>query len=123
MVQTEIDIDPMEMTGMKRQIREQLKELNAELNSYLAGEYGIDQNNIPNKEDYAKKYEQWQLSHKPFHWFIEFYGIMKSGGFDVNIGNPPYVEYGANLKAQYRLLGYNTLDCGNLHAYVAERSL
>ena len=36
-------------------------------------------------------YEKWLKSHQPFHWFVEFYGIMQSGGFDVIIGNPPYV--------------------------------
>ena len=36
--------------------------------------------------------KQWLSSHKPFHWFIEFYGILKNGGFDVIIGNPPYLE-------------------------------
>ena len=28
----------------------------------------------------------------PFHWFVEFYGIMHKGGFDVVIGNPPYIN-------------------------------
>ena len=37
-------------------------------------------------------YDKWLKSHQPFHWFVEFYGIMQSGGFDVIIGNPPYVE-------------------------------
>jgi hypothetical protein len=27
--------------------------------------------------------KNWQASHEPFHWFVEFYGIMNSGGFDV----------------------------------------
>jgi len=120
--QTEMDIDPIAMTDMKRQIREQLKDLNAELDSYLAGEYGIDQNNIPNKKDYKQKYEQWQLSYQPFHWFVEFYGIMKGGGFDVIIGNPPYVEY-SKVRKEYTIRDYETESCGNLYAYVMERSL
>jgi methylase of polypeptide subunit release factors len=36
---------------------------------------------------------KWEESHKPFHWFCDFHSIMQSGGFDVIIGNPPYVEY------------------------------
>src|SRR6266487_603435 len=120
--QTEFDIDPSAMTDMKRQIREQLKELNAELDSYLAEEYGIDQNNIPNKDIYEKKYEQWRLSHQPFHWFVEFYGIMKSGGFDVIIGNPPYVAY-SKVRGVYQVHNYLTEPCGNLYAFAMERSL
>ena len=64
--------------------------LRAELDSYLASEYGIDRNNITKTEVYDEKFAQWQQSHQPFHWWIEFYGIMKRGGFDVIIGNPPY---------------------------------
>ena len=40
-----------------------------------------------------KAYQEWLKSHQPFHWFVEFYGMMQQGGFDVIIGNPPYVEY------------------------------
>ena len=32
-------------------------------------------------------------AHQPFHWFVEFYGIMTKGGFDVVIGNPPWRGY------------------------------
>lgn len=72
----------------------------------------------------TQPFETWLASHKPFHWLAEFYQIIKgSGGFDVVIGNPPYVEYGIKLKSIYSLRDYKTIDCGNLHAYVAERSL
>ena len=70
-----------------------LRELRAELDGYLASEYGIDRNSIPKREEYDARFAQWQQSHQPFHWWVEFYGIMKQGGFDVIIGNPPYVEY------------------------------
>ena len=66
----------------KLELRKRLKALEEELNRYLAAQYGKNPNN-----------QQWLKSHQPFHWFVEFYGIMKSGGFDVIIGNPPYVEY------------------------------
>ena len=43
------------------------------------------------------------------------------------IGNPPYVEYnkkinGVAVSDIYKLNGYKTLSCGNLYAYVLERS-
>ena len=31
-------------------------------------------------------------SSKPFHWKVDFGWIIKSGGFDVVIGNPPYIR-------------------------------
>ena len=67
-------------------------------------------------------YQAWLSSHKPFHWFIAFYGILKEGGFDVIIGNPPYVEY-SKVKNEYEVHGYQTENCGNLFAFTTERSL
>ena len=52
-------------------------------------------------------------SHQPFHWFVEFYGIMTKGGFDVVIGNPPYVEY-RTVREEYQptqLSGFHTREC------------
>jgi hypothetical protein len=97
----------------KQELRKRLKALEDELNRYLAGEYGIDLRK-------KSAYEKWLDSHKPFHWFIEFYGIIKQGGFDVVIGNPPYVEY-SKVKQDYTVRGYETESCGNLYAFIAER--
>ena len=87
---------------MKAEIRERLKPLNAELNRYSAKQYGKDQDNIPDEAEYKQEFAEWQRTHQPFHWFVEFYSIMRDGGFDVIIGNPPYVEY-KELK-NYKLL-------------------
>ncbi|MEJ5251628.1 MAG: Eco57I restriction-modification methylase domain-containing protein [Armatimonadota bacterium] len=65
--------------------------------------------------------KQFLASHKPLHWFLEFPGPMAKGGFDVIIGNPPYVEY-SKVKKDYQILGYETEDCGNLYAFVMERN-
>ena len=69
----------------KQALQNKLQVLKDELNEYLAKEYGV----APNKQF---DYQKWLNSHKPFHWFIAFYGILKKGGFDVIIGNPPYLE-------------------------------
>ena len=53
----------------KERLRRELKELEDEMNLYLAAEYGID---AKRKDALAK----WRDSHKPFHWFIEFHSIM-----------------------------------------------
>ena len=119
-IQTEIGQNPEDMAANKQQIRKMLKELGTELDGYLASEYGIDRNNIIQKDVYDQKFKQWQESHRPFHWWIEFYGIMKKGGFDVITGNPPYVEYEKVIEA-YRVRNYRTLEAGNLYALALER--
>ena len=55
-----------------------------------------------------------------FHWFTAFPHIMRNGGFNVIIGNPPYVEYERVSKA-YTLTDYTTLSTGNLYAITMER--
>ena len=97
----------------KQELRNRLAKLDAELDRYLAGEYGV-------KVTRQKDFDAWKISHQPFHWFVEFYGIMHTGGFDVIIGNPPYVELKV-LKA-YRLVGYGCESAGNLYALMLERS-
>ena len=99
----------------KQELRKRLIVLEDELNRHLAIEYGVDM---------RKKvgFEKWQDSHRPFHWFIEFYGILKNGGFDVIIGNPPYVEY-IKVKKDYTIHGYQTESAGNLYAFMTERAL
>ena len=67
------------------------------------------------------EYVAWRASHQPFHWFVEFYGIMSKGGFDVVIGNPPFVEY-KTVSAVYQVRNLGTFSCGNLYAFVTERS-
>ncbi len=104
----------------KQKLQDKLNELTDELNRYLAEQY-ITSVNLKGraKQGFVR---QWGDSHKPFHWFVEFYGILKNGGFDVVIGNPPYVEYN-KVKADYTIKGYETVSCGNLYAFVFERSL
>ena len=99
----------------KQALRDKLKVLEDELNRYLAEEYGIDSSE-------ESTCQNWLSSHKPFHWFIEFYGILKDGGFNVIIGNPPYVKY-SKVKKDYAISGYETESCRNLYAFTIERSL
>ncbi len=95
----------------KNDLRERLVTLNETLNHHLYGK-------TPDS-----KYPAWLASHQPFHWLAEFYEIIHSnGGFDVIIGNPPYVVY-TKSKAAYEVgLNYKTIDCSNLYAYCIERS-
>lgn len=108
------DIDTYK--SAKKQLKERLKSLDDLLdkNLHKATAPGMD-------------FNKWKTSHQPFHWLAEYYDIVKgNGGFDVIIGNPPYVEYnkkvnGVAVSDIYKLYGYKTIDCGNLYAYVLER--
>lgn len=91
----------------KRDLNDRLRELNYELNQLL------------HKQTSSDEYDVWLETCQPFHWLAEYYEIIHDkGGFDVIVGNPPYVEYS---KVDYRLDNYETLRCGNLYVYVIER--
>jgi hypothetical protein len=113
----QIEGDGSVPTGDKQELRDRLKALDDELNIRLAGEYGLK----PSKKE---AYAEWLKSHQPFHWFVEFYGIVSRGGFDVIIGNPPYVVNAPDKVAyQIRENLFTTYSCKNLYAIVYERSL
>ena len=114
-MQTERAMDASAFANAKLDLRGRLDDLRDQLNQYLAGEYGV---RIKDRTSY----EQWCASHQPFHWFVQFYGIVQRGGFDVVIGNPPYVEYGT-VKGTYSVNGFITRRCGNLYAMTWERSI
>ena len=64
-----------------------------------------------------------QLPHPPLDWPTVFPGVIRDrGGFDVVIGNPPYVRYHARRDAD-PLRGFRTRPAGNLYAMVVERAL
>lgn len=108
-----------EFIAAKHQLRDLLTSLNDTLNHHL---YNATASGMP--------YEEWLNSHQPFNWVAEFYDIIHgNGGFDVIIGNPPYVEYNKKNRTTkqavsdiYKIVNYQTEYCGNLHAYVVERS-
>ena len=116
-MQTEHGMDAVEFTRAKTDLRKRMDDLRKELDSYLAGDYGVRTEN-------EREYGQWRDSHQPFHWFVEFYGIITGGGFDVIIGNPPYVTYPSkSVPYSMRAQGYRTFSTKNLYALVFERCL
>jgi hypothetical protein len=95
----------------KHELAMRLKSLNEKLNKRL------------HSASTTMPYEDWLKSHQPFHWLAEFYQIIQgNGGFDVIIGNPPYVEY-SSIRDNYQVTNYKTFTCGNLYAFIIERSL
>jgi len=103
--------DFKEFKKAKEDLNRRLKDLNHELNQLL------------HKQAAAYKYDTWLLSHQPFHWFAEFYEIVQEKkGFDVIIGNPPYVELKA-VEKDYKISNTEINTGGNLHSMVAARTL
>ncbi len=113
--QQQTELGGVVSAGDKQALRQRLEALDDELNRLLARQYGVELSDV-------QAYAGWLVSHRPFHWFVEFYGVMKGGGFDVVIGNPPYVEY-SKVKSDYTLRYYMTEECGNLYAFVVERNI
>lgn len=108
-----INTDGKQLSTKKTELRSSLGKLNDELDRYLADEY---------ERDLSKKttaFQKWKSSHQPFHWFVEFYGIVSQGGFDVIIGNPPYLE---EKEVNYSLKNFKTIGTKTIHAMCIERS-
>ena len=63
------DRDDVAIRAAKGELRTRLDALGSELDRYLAQEYGID-------VDDGDVYEEWLSTHEPFHWAVEFYGVM-----------------------------------------------
>jgi len=99
----------------KRRLKEKFAEVRLKCDAFLAETYELG---LAKK---LKKLCEWKTSYQPFHWFVEFYDIMSNGGFDVIIGNPPYLEY-SKVK-NYKIRNYSTQNCSNLYAFTVERSL
>jgi len=68
----------------------------------------------------ARDIEQFLQTHQPFHWFVEFYSIMKNGGFDAIIGNPPFLE---QRQVSYIPRNFKCSGSRTIHAMFIERGL
>jgi len=101
----------------KDDLNERLKKLTDDLDGILY----MEQYRGHDLKD--KDHQKWLATHRPFHWFAEFYEItVGRGGFDVVIGNPPFVENTPkNVSYWLNPITYQTLACGNLYAFVTER--
>lgn len=109
--------DNASIKATKEMLKDRLSTLNDLLNHHM------------HKTITEGDYNEWLKSHQPFHWLAEFYQIIHgNGGFDVIIGNPPYVEYNKKdskthsaISDVYKIRDYKTEECGNLYAFVIER--
>ena len=115
-VQLKQEEDLVAFKKAKFELKERMKVLNDMLNKRMHAATGLP-------------YDKWQETHQPFHWLAEFYQIIKgNGGFDVIIGNPPYVVYTKKNKdtntavSDIYVVRCQTRQCNNLYAFCIERS-
>jgi hypothetical protein len=56
-----------------------------------------------------------------FDWSNEFSNTLKNGGFDVIVGNPPYLEFQDASSVEYAGVQMRTVECRDLYALTLER--
>jgi len=98
-----------DMYKMKAEVESRLATARGLLNEVLATEHAVA------KADRGT----WVQTAAPFHWFTEFYPVMSTGGFDVVLGNPPYVPKG---KVGYKILGLGTAGTPDIYAPMTEKA-
>lgn len=57
-----------------------------------------------------------------FDWNMEFESIIKEGGFDCIVGNPPYIE-SSKIIGKYFIDNFETLKCGNTYSFATEKAI
>ena len=116
-IQTEAGAEAATIRNAKQDLRRRMNELRDQLDRHLASDYGISL-------DQPGRFNDWRVSHQPFHWCAEFFGVMEGlGGFDVVIGNPPYIGMNKVRKRYALTRGFRTASCPDVYAPVVERSL
>lgn len=105
----------------KRALVNEMKELADALSRRLAADVGVTSGD-------TAEFHKWCSSQRPFHWFLEFQNASARGGFDVIIGNPPYVEVPRDApRSLLRRTFASALERWSrdedLYTFVVERSL
>ena len=115
------------------QINEDLKLVKKKYDYYLASQFAggiedqlayfdlLSSNNIRDFQNDEMK-TLWELARDKnfFHWELEFSEVFQKGGFDVAIGNPPYVEV---TEQDYQYSIFHTLNTRNLYSYMMENNI
>ncbi len=103
--------DGLADSNLKSQIQDLTSSLRKALDLSYANAAGIPSDGLA----------VWASEKKPFHWLIEFPEVFADGGFDVVIGNPPYIKMSNVDRSD--ITGYETNDCSDFYAVCYERSL
>lgn len=115
------------------QIEEELNLIKKKFDYYLSTQYA---GGIEDKEKYVdimstgtiedfkspeiKPLIKYAKENKFFHWELEFPQVFANGGFDIAIGNPPYVDIETS---KFSVLNLSTINCRNLYAYMIEKNI
>lgn len=108
---TSVEADASGQVDLKKNLISVGESLRAQCDQIYA-----DVSSIPDTD-----FKEWVEAARPFHWFCEFPEIIRRGGFDVIIGNPPYLRM--NKLPGYTVSGYVTQNAPDLYAVCYERSL
>jgi len=110
-IQTAREVDDAGAADAKLAVLEAEGRLAAEIDRALARERGISE----------QDHDAWWEEEHPFHWFLEFGGVMRGGGFDCVVGNPPYRKL-SDVRKEYAVEGFATDACPDLYAPMTERA-
>lgn len=113
-LQTEESVTAETLASAKTDLEDKLAALRADLDGRIAVDYGV-------REGAGAQLDRFRETHHPFHFFAEFYGTMNRGGFDVIIGNPPYIAR-TKVEKSYKLHHFRTQAASDIYAMVLERS-
>jgi hypothetical protein len=71
----------------------------------------------------SDEFSSWSKDVLPFHWSIEFPAVFSRGGFDVVIGNPPYIRSSKVPAAtKNAMIGFATRNLPDFYAVCLERT-
>jgi len=104
--------DPNAVVTTKRALTQSLSEVTLDADRAYARASGVDIDSVA--------YEAWWENSQPFHWMLEFPQVVSDGGFDVVVGNPPYVD---QTHVPYAIEGFKTAALRDMFAPCVERSL
>jgi len=105
--------------GRAERLRLEIKQMTDEFNGLL------DSKLLKELQNKGVDIDEFSLvGLKPFHWVMQFSDIFENGGFDVVIGNPPYMtkQLSKSEKNIYKINYYETIsDRPNLYNYFINR--